>query len=389
MPKVLNILFSSRKDHAAVNYIHSQLSKYLIEKKYEVTGLCLSGRREDWLESLLPPDYFWQYPRKAVKGKKIGYTWLLRWRLRRFICSNQFDVVICDGMSVVNSIAGIAVKKLPVVIEIQHGVPRRKDQPSIAIKEMLACHKLTLIAVSGMVKHKLCDMGYANEKEVLIIPNALDFTSVSQSQFERQVVLSKLSLPNRRFMIGVIGRLVASKQQQLLLESLVHLKESGDLPVDWVLVIVGDGPEMAALQSYSHKHHLTEQVVFTGMIEHASRYVKAFDVFVMPSNQDEGFGMVILEAMAGRVPVIANDTDVFRQLVVDDGCRFSLNDSESLAKLMLKFYRMTKQERDDVSARQFEYAIKIYDIHLFNSAYEDVIKNKLNEVELLDNKGAC
>lgn len=374
MPRVLNIFFSSRKDHAAANYLHSEISQHLLSRGYEVTGLCLSGNAMDWPDHIQKPTYFWSYTHTAVKGKKLLASFLLRRRLRQLIKEGQFDAIICDGLGVLNLLAKLEHRILPPIVTIQHAPPRKSDKPSTGIKGLLEQSKLTVVAISDMVKERLYRAGYGDESQIQRIPNAINFSKMRREQLQRDEAKSLLSVNNTDFVIGTIGRLVSCKQHKLLLEAVANLKNQGSLPSDCRVVVIGDGPELENLKSYSQANQLDDYVVFTGLLENASRYVKAFELFVMTSNEEEGFGLVILEAIAGNVPVLANDTPVFRDLVVDDDCRFSLNDAGNLADRILSFYRLTREEREAIAYRQSEYAVSRYDIERFNASYEALIQ---------------
>jgi glycosyltransferase involved in cell wall biosynthesis len=69
------------------------------------------------------------------------------------------------------------------------------------------------------------------------------------------------------------------------------------------VLIVGDGPQRAALEARARRLGVDRAVTFTGYLTDPLPAYRAFDVFVLPS-VDEGFGIVFLEAMAMGVPVI-------------------------------------------------------------------------------------
>jgi glycosyltransferase involved in cell wall biosynthesis len=98
-----------------------------------------------------------------------------------------------------------------------------------------------------------------------------------------------------------VGRLTPQKGVHHLLEALAILKRRG-LPLD--LTIVGDGPERAALKARAIALGLP--VVFTGMVDpdQVPDHLSGRRVFILPS-QDEGLGLVVAEALALGVPVVA------------------------------------------------------------------------------------
>ena len=71
-------------------------------------------------------------------------------------------------------------------------------------------------------------------------------------------------------------------------------------------VIIGDGPEKENLKNLIENHRLENKITLTGYIPDACRYLKAFDLFVLPSVK-EGQPWTILEAMAAQTPIVATN----------------------------------------------------------------------------------
>lgn len=99
--------------------------------------------------------------------------------------------------------------------------------------------------------------------------------------------------------VGTIGRLVSQKGHEVLLAALAELPGVRG-------VIVGDGPARPALEQLAARLELGNRVELVGWSDDARSYLSAFDVFALPSHE-EGFPLVVLEAMLARVPVVATD----------------------------------------------------------------------------------
>ena len=108
-----------------------------------------------------------------------------------------------------------------------------------------------------------------------------------------------------------VGRLVAWKQIDHLIESLAECDDAG-------LVIVGDGPERGRLEELVRARQLTDQVYFAGQRskEETFALMAACDLFVLNSMY-EGFPHVVLKAMSFGLPVVATAVGGTPELVRD------------------------------------------------------------------------
>ncbi len=112
-----------------------------------------------------------------------------------------------------------------------------------------------------------------------------------------------------------IGRLAAVKGATLLLDAFARvLKSHGDAH----LTLVGDGPDRAALEAKVDRLSLRDKVTFTGYLgqDDVAGVLNDADLLVLPSFA-EGVPVVLMEAMASRIPVIASRVAGVQELVED------------------------------------------------------------------------
>lgn len=136
-----------------------------------------------------------------------------------------------------------------------------------------------------------------------------------------------------------VGRLIPRKGVRYLLQAMALLTDHPDAH----LVIVGGGPERAALEAEVKAHRLTDRVVFTGRIsdEELDQHYRSCQVFVLPAIVDstgdtEMLGMVMLEAMRYRKPVVASRVGGIPDIVQDgvNGLLVAQKDPDALAKAL-------------------------------------------------------
>ena len=129
----------------------------------------------------------------------------------------------------------------------------------------------------------------------MILPNALDAESVRKQALSRDNALRGLGLAAGGFTIGVVGRLHYKKRPELAYQAYLSFKQRNPRAR---LVFVGEGELSTQLKQFNDP-----DVFFTGQVEDARRYFKAFDALLYPAVADS-FGMVPLEAMNLGVPVV-------------------------------------------------------------------------------------
>ena len=119
-----------------------------------------------------------------------------------------------------------------------------------------------------------------------------------------------------------VGRLIERKGCAYAIRAVAELAEAGR---DVRLVVVGDGPEREALTALAQSLAVGDRVEFTGALSPAGvrDCYRAGGVFVMPAVTDwkgeqEGFGMVLVEAMAFGLPVVATRSGGIPDIVRDD-----------------------------------------------------------------------
>jgi glycosyltransferase involved in cell wall biosynthesis len=127
-----------------------------------------------------------------------------------------------------------------------------------------------------------------------------------------------------------VGRLVTTKGARLLLDAAFILKNQHRL---FQLIIVGDGPERAALENHARELFLLEQVQFSGRLPQwqVNALLNGAQVVVVPSLGGEVFGMVVAESMLRGFPVVASDLGAFVEILGGTGKLFRTGDAADLA----------------------------------------------------------
>jgi glycosyltransferase involved in cell wall biosynthesis len=165
-----------------------------------------------------------------------------------------------------------------------------------------------VVAISNGVGEALSRRFGIEPARVTTIHNAVDVATVRKLATEPAG-----HLPRQPFIVAA-GRLVYQKGFDLLIHAFAATLRARDVS----LVIVGEGPERAALEDLTRVHGLQDRVMLPGFVANPWSYFARAAGFVC-SSRWEGFGNVIIEAMACDVPVVATDCDFGPREIVQHG----------------------------------------------------------------------
>jgi glycosyltransferase involved in cell wall biosynthesis len=149
----------------------------------------------------------------------------------------------------------------------------------------------------------------------------------------------------KEIVVGFMGRFVPQKDIRTLLRAYAFFKTSN--PFRSKLVIVGQGPLEAEMRQFAADLDLLEgDVIWAGFREDVPLVMNAFDVFMLTSVH-EGFGLVLVEAMAARKPVVATRCGAIPEVVVDGetGCLTEAGDCVGLRYALEKLLDRSERER--------------------------------------------
>ncbi|MBL1099740.1 glycosyltransferase [Streptomyces coffeae] len=162
------------------------------------------------------------------------------------------------------------------------------------------------VAVSAAVADRLREWGVPNQR-IHLVPNGIDARHFRFASAARTAARARLGIPERAFVVGGVGRLVAGKRFDTALRAVAELPGAR-------LLLVGEGPERAALEDLAARLGVAGRVRLLGERDGAVApaddrpaglpgLLSAMDVLVSPS-AEEAFGLAALEALAAGLPVL-------------------------------------------------------------------------------------
>lgn len=304
---------------------------------YRVTTVFLTGVADAEVAAGCASDevLFMEYSSKAIRGLKLG---AIR-DLRRIAASRNFSFCIAHRFKPIYiALLGTSLS----VIGVHHafGDYRRGSRRLFA---KLFRQRLSLLGVSDAVRDDMraCLPQWPAER-IQTLYNRIDVEALQATQLPKSAARQELGLSASAWIVGNVGRLHPDKDQATLLRGFAAALPG--LPRDSQLAIMGSGRLEQKLKDLSRELGIADRVLFLGQVAEARRYFRAFDAFALSSDH-EPFGMVLLEAMAAGVPLLATACGGAKEVVEGVGILFPLGDAEHMAQGLQHLAAMDENQR--------------------------------------------
>jgi len=196
-----------------------------------------------------------------------------------------------------------------------------------------------IFAISDAVKRSILDHCHVPEERIAVLRSGVDFARIAGGDPQlRSRTRQQMGIRNDEIVIGSVGRLEKIKGHGLLIDALAQLEPAGLPPVR--LVLVGDGPEKAALEQKAAQRGVDHRVIFAGAQKKTAALLTSFDIFVLPS-LFEALGLSIIEAMGAGLPVIGSTAGGIPEIVShgSSGLLFEAGNSSDLAGCLNRLIR--------------------------------------------------
>ncbi|MGK2915528.1 MAG: glycosyltransferase [Porticoccaceae bacterium] len=341
------------------------------------TIVCYLGGAADGnnqIEGLVERTLYLQLDKKAVSWTRLA---TLR-AVTRLIDAEAVDLVVCQFRRTIpiGAFATALSTRTPKVIGVLHGIVGGKFSASLRLLNWFVFKRLSrLVSVSVFDTDQIIRSNWGlDPKKVVVIQNGIDL-----HRFLEPVAVERAALFGEHFvgktLLGTVGRLAGKKNHARLLEAMAAAHRDC---ADTALIIVGVGPEEAALKALAERLGIAEQVLFTGRRGDISAILQGLDIFVFPSLR-EGLPLALIEAMAAGLPVIASHGGGVGETLGDADCgwRVDPTDTASIADAIRQAVATSPQERrrrgDNARQRALDHFNAERMIAAYEQLYEDVL----------------
>ncbi len=219
----------------------------------------------------------------------------------------------------------------------------------------LAFESWYIIACSDFMKNSISSIFAVPQDKIFVLPNGIYERSVHE---DRTGVKMKYALPDEEIIL-FMGRHVWEKGLDLLIDAIPDILRDNPQAK---FVITGKGYMTDELKRRAQEYGVFHKILFTGFIpdEEIPRLLSVSSLLVVPSRY-EPFGIVALEGMINKVPVVVSDVGGLGEIIEHEktGMKHYVNDSKSLAFCCNKILK-DKDLKENIIKNAFEVARKKY-----------------------------
>lgn len=249
----------------------------------------------------------------AAPGGRQSYFDRWTW-IRKQIAQTRPDAVLIHCFGVPHLITAAAARSAGVrSVSAWAGNPppqnhaaRLRFSATLIASRMIGC---PVVSCSDAVKRELKRLRVGLPVRSVTLANAVDVTDIAAlAQHARE------SRTDFRPTVAMVSRLDVIKDHATLLRAFAMVKHDTSNAQLW---IVGDGPLRAGLETQARSLGVSESTRFFGNRPDVVSLLGHVDVFAFSTTRNEGFGIVLIEAMAAGVPVVASDVAACREVLAD------------------------------------------------------------------------
>lgn len=326
--KILNVC--SSRSWGGLELLATILPEKLRERGHDIIPVCYQGSRIDQrLQHLgFQPEYLnithYFHPIKIH-------------RLAKIIKETNVDLIHSDYSRDLWTIVPALYfsKQVPIVLIKHIGTQKPKRD---FLHAWIYQHVKHIIAISTVIRNNVVETHPIDSDRVSVIHNGVSLERFDPHRANRAGIRKEFSISHDEIVIGIIGRLQVAKGYLEFLKMASMIAQSYK---NVRFMIVGEATrghetEAQMILAKIEELGLQQRIIYTGYREDVPSLLAAMDLFVFPSRA-EAFGLVLIEAMAMQLPVIACRSDGVLDIVVENetGFLFTPKDVKELYQAVL------------------------------------------------------
>ncbi len=306
----------------------------LDKAKYQTTFVLLVERDKPL------DDFVHRFEEEGVQVKRVlirgDVDPLLVRRLYQLLREGNYDLVHTHLIHA--DLYGTLAAKLagvPIIVSTKHNENVFRRYPFYAFLDRTAARFADrIITISDSLKRFAVEVEGLDAEKIVRIHYGLGPTPASTDDTDRLSLRAELGISRETPLAATVARLIPQKGHVYLLHAFRRVLETSP---EAKLLVVGDGYLREELESLAQELDMASNVIFTGFRKDVPRILNGIDLFVL-SSLWEGFGLVLLEAMAASKPIVATRVSAIPEIVLDGetGILVPSNDPELMAEAITR-----------------------------------------------------
>ena len=252
------------------------------------------------------PDYGIEAVALPIARKSAGGLFAMT----RLLRNRRFDVINTHSStdSWLAAIATSFLRLAPPIVRTRHiSAPVARNFATAWLYRHAAQHIVT--TGEQLRLQVIAETGAAPDR-VKSIPTGIDLERFTPG--DAGEARAALGLAREGILIGIVATLRSWKGHRFLFEALAALPDRSTR-----LAVVGDGPQREALEAAARQLSISDRVLFAGNQADVAPWLRAFDLFCLPSYANEGVPQALMQAMACALPVVTTPVGSIGEIVQD------------------------------------------------------------------------
>ena len=291
-----------------------------------------------------------RYDRAATAGIP---AWVRR-TLAQALFGGRFDLVFCAHVNL-SPLAAVAsrIARAPMVVAV-HGTDAWSPPPNRLAAAAMRSADL-IVSVSQLTVDRMRAWLPGPRPPAVVVPNAVRLERFGVGE-KRPDLVSRYGLAGKR-VIMTLGRMAARERAKGFDQVIDLMPRLRAHCPDLVYLCAGDGDDRPRLEAKARNTGCADAVVFTGRIPEDRKpdYFRLADAYVMASRW-EGFGIVVIEALACGVPVVGSTADATQEALLygELGPAVDPDDADALVAAILEALDRPRRVPERLSYYAFE-----------------------------------
>lgn len=307
----------------------------------------------------------------------------LLYQLETICIKNDINLIHSHDASsqIISAFLVSKTKLFPHVYTFHRSLPLDTKGIKNKLRNFYANKHTNIITVGSNDRknHYLNNNYFINKNKVKIIPFGIELEKYKHSSEQRKIIRSQENFSESDIVLGCIGHFGKEKGIDIIIHAFSKLiSEANITNIKLVIAGTGNKNETIFINSLCRKLNLQNKVTFTGFDSNIERWYSSFDIFIHAA-RTEAFGLVLVEAMAAGLPIVASRVGGMIDIVAHgkSGYLVETENPKEIADAVLKLIN-NPELLHQFGNNGYKIAKSNYSLDIFANAYLELYSQLIN-----------